>query len=437
MSGGTGDHPVRALSPPEEDAFRLARTTAVDWRPYFAHALFAVQPIAAEGLGTFAVDEHWRLYMEPARLEGPKAWPVSLAAAVLLHEIEHLIRDHSGRAAALPAPVHRLGWNLATDAEINDGLLAAGVPLPGKPVTPGGLGLPEEGAAEEYYARLLAQEQAQPGSLDWLDDGGPGCGSGAGGPAVPGELPWEVAAGLPGVGPADAGRVRRAVAQDVKTEAGRGRGTMPAGLDRWASGLLAPPVVPWQQVLRGAVRAVIAGQAGQADYTYRRPSRRRVPGVILPAMRGVSLSVAVVIDTSGSMGQPQLDAALSEISGVITASGVSGDRLYVLTCDAAAGAVQRVVSVSGIRLTGGGGTDMRVGIEAATGLRPPPDVIIVLTDGDTPWPQRRTRPRLVCAVISPGPPRGTPEWAVTVHVPDGPGQGRALALALPPVPELA
>ena len=94
--------------------------------------------------------------------------------------------------------------------------------------------------------------------------------------------------------------------------------------------------------------------------------------------------------------------------------------------------------MSGIRLTGGGGTDMRVGIDAAAGLRPEPNVIIVLTDGDTPWPERPPpRSRLVCAVISPDPPRGTPEWAVTVHVPDGPGKAHGLARARSPVPELA
>jgi predicted metal-dependent peptidase len=434
VSGAADGPGVRGLSPPEEHAFRLIRLAAAEQMPYFARALFAMQPAAEPGLGTFAVDRHWRLYMDPALLAGPDAWPVVTAAAVLLHEAGHLIRDHAGRTGSLPAPVHGLAWNLAADAEINDDLLAAGAPLPDGVVTPGALGLPDQGLAEDYYARLLDR----PDNLDRFDDGGPGCGSGSGGPALPGELPWEAAAGLPGLGPAGADLVRRAVARDVKEAAGRGRGTMPAGLDRWASGVLAPPAVPWQQVLRGAVRAVIAGAAGRADYTYRRPSRRRVPGVIRPAMRGVSLSVAVVVDTSGSMGAEQLGAALSEIGGVTAASGVSRDQLYVLACDAAAAAPQRVRSVSGIRLTGGGGTDMRVGIGAAAALRPAPNVIIVLTDGDTPWPERPLpRSRLVCAVISPDPPRGTPEWAVTVHVPDGPGKAHGLARARSPVPELA
>ena len=62
---------------------------------------------------------------------------------------------------------------------------------------------------------------------------------------------------------------------------------------------------------------------------------------------------------------------------------------------------------------------MRVGITAAEALKPRPDAIVVLTDGDTPWPQTPGRAKLVCAVISAQPPARTPSWATTVHIPAG------------------
>jgi hypothetical protein len=61
---------------------------------------------------------------------------------------------------------------------------------------------------------------------------------------------------------------------------------------------------------------------------------------------------------------------------------------------------------------------MRVGIAAAEASRPRPDVVVVLTDGMTPWPERPTRSRLVVAIIgAAGTVSDTPDWATTVLVP--------------------
>lgn len=403
---------VRGLDPGEQEAFRLARLVAAETMPYFMHGLFAAAPLAAPGLDTFAVDRHWRLYMDPALLVGDRAWSPQVAGAVLVHEVGHLLRDHAGRADALPQPYVHLRWNLAGDAEINDDLLAAGVPLPAGVVTPAALGCPDGGLAEDYYKTLAGSQLDGDG-----DDRGHGCGSGAGCPAVPGELAGDDPA-VAGIGQAEGEFVRRQVAQDVAAHVQRkGRGAVPAGLDRWAADVLAPPTVPWDRVLRAAVRRAVADRAGRADYTYSRPSRRRVPGIVKPAMRGPSVIVSIVVDTSGSMGQSDLDAAMGEVRGVLRSSGVARDQVRVLSCDAAATTAQRVRSAGAVRLAGGGGTDMRVGIAAAEAARPQPHVVIVLTDGDTPWPDRPGTARLVCGVISAGEPHGTPPWATTVHIP--------------------
>ena len=52
-------------------------------------------------------------------------------------------------------------------------------------------------------------------------------------------------------------------------------------------------------------------------------------------------------------------------------------------------------------LSGGGNTDLRVGIRAAGELRPRPDVIAVITDGYTLWPPNAPdKTRLVAVVIN-------------------------------------
>lgn len=408
---------VRPMYESERRLLVAARLVAVTQAPYLAHALFTVSPLAAEGLGTFAVDRGWRLYVDPASLSG---WGAQLGGGVLIHEVGHLLRAHAERADALGSDYDHDRWNLSGDIAINDDLLAAGIHLPDGVVTPARFGLEEGGIEESYYAQLASQQVAVSPTSQAPGTGGSdeGCGSGAGGPIGAWELPADNRA-APSLGQADASMVRRQVAEAVREYiANHSRGTFPAGWQRWADATLAGPQVPWRKVLASAVRRAIAHAAGCCDYTYRRPGRRRIPRVVTPALQRPLLTVAVVVDTSGSMGQSELDAALTEIRGVIRATGIGPHGLLVLACDAEVGATTRVRRATDVRLVGGGGTDMRVGITAAEATHPHPDVVVVLTDGYTPWPDRPTRARLVAAIIGGhSGPQGTPDWATTVVVP--------------------
>ena len=169
-------------------------------------------------------------------------------------------------------------------------------------------------------------------------------------------------------------------------------------------------------------RQAVVEAAGRVQFTYTRPSRRQSPGLILPSMRGPKVRVAIVLDTSASMTSADLLAGMSEIRGVLKSTGISGDRLTLLTCDAANGTPQRISRVENAVLTGGGGTDMRVGIAAADTLRPPPHVTIVVSDGDTPWPDRPPRSKLVCVIVgNEYAATRTPGFALTATVPSGAG----------------
>jgi predicted metal-dependent peptidase len=412
---------VNVRRPNDDELRRLtaARLVAIEHAPYLARALFSMQPLAAEGLGTFAVDRGWRLYLDPANLE---AWGPRLAGGVLVHEVGHLLREHADRADALGADCDRERWGLATDAAINDDVFAASVPLPEGAIIPALLGLPADGIEEAYYAELARRQQpSQPlgtgGAGAGSDGESSGCGSGAGDPAAAWELPADDGR-VPGIKQAEAGMIRRRVAEAVREHAERQqRGTVPAGWRCWADATLASPTVPWRRVLGSAVRRAIAYTAGCHDYAYQRPGRRCIPKVVMPAMRRPLVTVAIVVDSSGSMGQGELDAAVVEVKGVIRAAGIGHRGVLVLACDASVGASTRVRRVEDVHLVGGGGTDMRVGIEAAERAMPRPDVIVVLTDGYTPWPDRPTRARLVVALMGPAAPSTVPDWATAVLVP--------------------
>ncbi|MEU7082622.1 VWA-like domain-containing protein [Streptomyces sp. NPDC046409] len=377
-----------------------ARYRAAADRPYLASALYALTVVASDDVPTMGVDRYWRCYVSPGFVDRT---PVAELAAVWVHEVAHLLRDHHGRAELLPPADrrdrHRV--NVAQDCEINDDLIADGLPLPAGRMEPRLFGLPEGQLFEAYLPAL----PPSPVTHD--------CGSGAHG--QPSD--WESGdrAGPAGVGAVEAEALRRHTAEAMRAHA-RARGALPGGWKRWADEVL-EPTVDWRRALAGAVRDAAAWASGAIDYTYRRPSRRSAAlrGIVLPNLRRPLPRVAVVIDTSGSMGEAEIAAALGEVTGVLREVGVRGNRVTVLACDADVQAVSRVTVTGQITLGGGGGTDMRVGIAAALAGPERPSVVVVLTDGLTPWPDEIPSCRLVAALVGPSAP-APPPWIETVRV---------------------
>lgn len=377
-----------------------ARLRAANDRPYLATSLYSLSIVVCTGLATMGVDRRWRCYVNPSFVDET---PVAELAAVWIHEVAHLLRDHHGRADRL-TPADRADHtrvNIAEDCEINDDLLADGLPLPAGRMEPALFGL----APGLLFEGYLPDIPPTPPGLN--------CGSGAHGHPMPWDLPDGAAPGLPMV---EADAIRRQTADAIRAHQ-RARGHLPQGWQRWAEQVL-EPTIDWRRALSGAVREAAAWASGAVDYTYRRPSRRgaALPGVVLPTLRQPVPRVAIVVDTSGSMGDDDLAAAMGEITGVLRTVGIGGNRVAVLACDADVHAVRRVTTVDQVELAGGGGTDMRVGIEAALRGPQPPQIVVVLTDGATPWPAAAPAgARIIAALVGDAPPQ-PPSWIESVHV---------------------
>ncbi|MEV6345038.1 VWA-like domain-containing protein [Actinoplanes sp. NPDC051851] len=372
-----------------------ARLRAAGAQPYLASALYSLTVVPSHEVPTMGVDRHWRCYVSPAFVD---ATPVPALAAVWIHEVAHLLRDHHHRATLVPAAFrhdhHRL--NVAQDCEINDDLSS----LPDGALRPAMFGLPDGRLFEEYLPSI------PPGHS-------PDCGSGAHGHA----RSWE-STGAPRVSPVEAAAIRRQTASALRARV-RARGRVPEGWRRWADEIL-EPVVDWRRALTGAVREAASWASGAVDYTYRRPSRRgaAVRGVVLPSLRRPMPRVAVVVDTSGSMGPDELRTALAEVAGVLRAVGVGRDRVTVLACDADVHTVRRVSTVGEVVLDGGGGTDMRVGVDRALTTAPRPTIVIVLTDGETPWPASApSGARVIAGLVGTANAAPPPSWIETIRIP--------------------
>jgi len=382
------------------EKFGAARLLATSHHgmPYLAHALFAMVPVPTHAVPTLAVDEAWRLYVNPEFVDSIS---IRELAAVLIHEACHMVRDHAGRARDLGvAPTERFTWNLCADAEINDDLL--NLPLPRQPIVPDLLGLPRHGLAEEYFASR--PEDPENCTSD--------CGSGADGRPRSWDLPTDGHQGE--VSPMTAELIRHAVAAEIlATPAGQ----VTPGFRAWALALRGPSV-SWKRVLRSKVRNATSAVSGKVDYSYSRPSRRPTfDGIVLPTLRAPSPEVVVVIDTSGSMVSRMdlLEQALGELRGIIRDAGSSDGAVRVVVADAAVHAVQRVWAPSAVELVGGGGTDMGAGIDAARTLVPRPNICVVLTDGYTPWPASPPPFPVVVALLDGG-ASDPPSWASVVRI---------------------
>ena len=390
------------------DGARLAaaRLWAASKAPYLAAALFASTPVAAPGSGTVAVDRNWRVHADPqvmAAFEAPQL------GRLLLHLTGHLLREHAERADRLGIDdEHAPFWSTCGDAEINDDLSAGGLLPPVAATMPGDLGCADGRLAETYFGT----PPATPEPRDW------DCGSGADGRP----RPWD-GEGEPGLRAEQAERLRHTVATDVRRAHNSEPGTVPAGWLRWAESV-APSYTDWRRVLAAVIRRAVAAAAGSVDYTYRKPSRRshtvtNGERAILPSLYRPVIEVVVVCDTSGSMDDDALATVLAEVEAIIARAGLRAHGVAALAVDTEVHESRRVRRAAQVRLAGGGGTDMGAGISAAVARRPRPDVIVVLTDGYTPWPEQPPPGvRVVVGLIEghhPAPP--APAWATEVRIP--------------------
>ncbi|MFJ7064738.1 VWA-like domain-containing protein [Streptomyces sp. NPDC101115] len=408
------------LAAPGLDREKLfaARLHAVRVRPYLATALFALHVVESRRVRTMGVDRWWRCYASP---EFVAATSVEELAGVWVHEVSHLLRDHHGRSdrvareRGLTGASERLRMNIAADFEINDDIYGEGLVRPEGALLPSDLRLPTDGLMEDYL-RQFQLGPWLPDTAAWLD-----CGSGADGL----DREWELGpGGADGLSEQERDAVRFRVAQGIT-----GRpGGVPAGWQRWAEEAFHPPQ-PWRQLLGAAVRSAAAAAGAGDDHSYGRPSRRSVslPGIVLPSLRRRPPRVSVVIDTSLSVSDAELGSALLEVTAISRAVGGRRELVNVVPCDAAARVVHPLCRAEGIPLVGGGGTDLRTGFATALRSRPRPDVVVVLTDGQTPWPSSRPPCRTVVGLFprTGGPvdeddpeyvPDSPPDWAHVVEI---------------------
>jgi len=140
--------------------FHAARAWIILNRPYYTSALLSLRVVYTNAVPTAGVDEYGRLYVSPAFIDylwnnaAGETEATAQLAAVLIHELHHVLRNHPARRALIDADPEL--WNLAGDAEINDDLQRDDLLLLENYIFPQTIDAPENETAEAYYAHLLS-----------------------------------------------------------------------------------------------------------------------------------------------------------------------------------------------------------------------------------------------------------------------------------------
>ena len=243
------------------------------------------------------------------------------------------------------------------------------------------------GLVDEKYRGMNTKQVFDILKQEQKDDPNGGEGGGAGDGFD--EHDWEGAEGLSEDEKKELAReIDQAIRQGLiahQKNVGKGGGS----LDRELEDLLAARI-NWREVLRDFVKATCSAKDTSS---WRRVNRRFLSqGMYMPSMIGEKIGhIVIAIDTSGSIGGPELAEFLSEVQGI--AEEVSPEVVDLIYWDGAVaahekyegGAVSNIVSST--KPKGGGGTDVNAVFNYIKDNElTQAEACIILTDGYTPYP---------------------------------------------------
>lgn len=367
--------------------------------PFFSDILFFTKLEESEEVPTMGVmpdgnilyNKSWIEGLTPKQLEG-----------VLCHEVLHLAFMHTLRG--IKKPNHGV-WNLAIDCHANFIPKKNGMELPrdGACVPDvyhgsvqikgeGGRSLyeverVEEKSSEQIYNELMSnlpndikQSLDKKVKIKMLGDGKMQI------KTSQGSFDVHIYGNSKDSTPAKVKKSEQEWTQRLINASERAKkiGKLPGGMERLLGKLLEPKV-SWRHRL---YRFITDGMP--FDYTYRRRDKRSSAlGWYIPSYEKEALEVAVFIDTSGSISDKEISEFKSECVSI--AKSFETVDMTLAYCDTKVyepllvenGNVDLIMES---KPKGGGGTDMTAIFPWLDTNMPNANVVVILTDGYTPWP---------------------------------------------------
>lgn len=372
-----------------QDALRRAEQL----RPNYVHLIRQFYPIEMEGLAGVTGDRYLRLYYDPIAISQLEVDWVSTRILVI---VEHYVRLHGDRQLGRS----ELLWNVSAELAIMSSFQYEEIKIPPGTLIPEDFKLADGLAAEQYYEQLVELCSKRKEEILALSKS-----QKFGSAATSDLLDWEVPEDeAPAIDRLVALMLQQEMFKSIVPGKGVGDQHLEAADNQESS-------IDYRLVLRGVIGSVLSNRPGMEDWSYQVVDTDCVQlRTINPGLVSRKMIIACVIDTSSSMNQEMLSQAIAEVGSVLR-SLEHNDGVFVYTCDSAVHDARQVFNRHQVNLVGGGGTDMGVGIRAATAHYPHPDIVIVMTDGYTDWPKRPPRNTPVVVLLVGG--GKAPAWAHT------------------------
>lgn len=369
-----------------------ARSNLVLGHPFFGSLALRlkIEPTLTEGLATC---DGTTLRYNPEKVD---ELPLSKVEGMIAHTVMGPALLHHTRRGNRD----KKKWNKASDYVINPILEKAGFDLPEGTFSGGQY---DNMTVEHVYSILPEDDDDKNGD-------GEG-GGGAGGPGGNDDEPNNDSGGDGGVedspnstnnGASQAEQRqeesdwKQALSQAAHTA--KQAGKLPGGLERLIDETMQAKL-DWRETLHRFMT-----EKADDDYSWSRGNRRFVAeGLYLPSRISEGTGeVVVVIDTSGSIGEQELNEFAAEVRGIV--EEVKPSKIYVMYCDARVAHVDEFDNADDLEFGahGGGGTDFRPPFVwlAERGIEP--HCFVYLTDGFGPFPEEEAS--FPCL------------WAITNHV---------------------
>lgn len=391
---------VRKITPEmwEKAALNLkkAKVQLAINHPFFAQVVFHREITLSDTISTACITPRGKITVGTAF-----AADLSVQQMVFLlgHEAMHYAMLHSLRRSWRK---HRK-WNVACDAVINDLLQESGV---GEFIE-GGVNM--KGSAQKTSEKIYDELPDQGGSGKGKGKGQKGQGDGEG-DYQPGEG-WDDLDDGEGNGQLDDAEIRE-IEESVKVELAQAaqvakqQGKLPAGLARLVDEIINPKT-PWHVLLERFMTGYV-----KSDYSFKKPKKSMASyGLYLPSHDVMPQMgpVVVTIDTSGSIGQRELEHFLGHINRILETC--RPEKVYVISCDATVHEPVVELTLDDFPITpemarkqgmgkGGGGTSFVPPFRWVDSNGVEPEVHIYLTDMYGDFPEKRPQYETVWLSIS-------------------------------------